>query len=237
MYRIFFVLTTIILFPTHAEAADTPATGDKTVVSVLSVPVQEAISTNSTTFKNYLITGDKKYLDGLTPEQQKEVEDKKSEVKEKVNSDEFMKKYFSIGLYANFDVGANNRVQNARVVNGIVRVEESNSAQIGLALQAYRLFPTKSGKSAWGPFIALITSDNGGITSGAIGGMYALAPKAGFVADQTSINFGLGVSVSPGTQVLGDGINENMPLPAGETEVRYKKTTLYGVMFAVSFGF
>ena len=237
MYRALFALSVIISSTAHAVAADAPATGDKAVVAVLSVPVQDAISTDSKTFKNFLTTGEDKYLKGLTTEQMAEVKNNSAEVKAKIDSEDFMKKYFSIGLYANFDVGANNRVQNARVVNGIVRVEESNTAQIGLALQAYRLFPTKSGKSAWGPFIALITSDNGGITSGAIGGMYALAPKAGFVADQTSINFGLGVSVSPGTQVLGDGINENMPLPAGETEVRYKKTTLYGVMFAVSFGF
>ena len=36
---------------------------------------------------------------------------------------------------------------------------------------------------------------------------------------------------------LGDGIVEDQPLPAGETDVRYKKITTYGVTVAVSFGF
>ena len=238
MYRIYFFLLVIVFsVPSRAEATDIPVTDSNTSVAVLSQGLQDAISTDSVLFKNYLTSGDPKVLERLPEDLKKEAEGKKPEVAALINANDFLNKYFSVGLYANFDVSSDKRVQNARVVNGIVRVEESNSAQLGFALQAHLLIPRKSGKSAWGPFVAVISSSEGAISSGAIGVVYAIAPRSGFVSQQTSINYGLGVSVSPGSQVLGEGIYANQPLPSGETEVRYKKITLYGILITVSFGF
>ena len=46
----------------------------------------------------------------------------------------------------------------------------------------------------------------------------------------------LGISITPRAQMLGDGIVSDQPLPAGETEVSYKRTTKYGIAIVVSFG-
>jgi hypothetical protein len=53
----------------------------------------------------------------------------------------------------------------------------------------------------------------------------------------SSWNFGVGFSVNPNAQTLGDGIIPNQPLPAGETSIRYKTQPLYGVILVSSFSF
>ena len=237
MNRTLIFLTVAFSISVDAAGTDAQGAGGGTEVAALSVETKEAINANSVPFKKFLTSGKEEELKGLPEQVKKETMEKKQEVEAQVNANDFLNKYFSVGLYANFDVGADRRVQSARLVNGIVRVEESNRAQLGIALQAHRLFASKSGKTAWGPFVAVISNNNGAIASGAIGAVFAIAPKTGFVAQQTSINFGVGVSVNPGSQVLGDGITANEPLPPGETEVRYKKVTLYGVLVTVSFGF
>jgi hypothetical protein len=41
-----------------------------------------------------------------------------------------------------------------------------------------------------------------------------------------AFNFGIGVGRKFGVKTLGDGIVENQPLPAGETQVRFKTTDI-----------
>ncbi len=55
--------------------------------------------------------------------------------------------------------------------------------------------------------------------------------------DIRSWNLGVGIAVDPNTKVLGDGIEQNKPLPAGESSVRLKETTQVGVLVLLSFGF
>ncbi|MGJ3626426.1 hypothetical protein AB5I41_04985 [Sphingomonas sp. MMS24-JH45] len=47
----------------------------------------------------------------------------------------------------------------------------------------------------------------------------------------------MGYVVDPDTQVLGDGIKENEPLPAGEKDVRFKETAQTGWLVIASFSF
>jgi hypothetical protein len=52
-----------------------------------------------------------------------------------------------------------------------------------------------------------------------------------------SFNIGIGVMVNPNSQVLGDGIQKNQPLPTGETTVRLRKTTEMGYLVTFSYSF
>ncbi len=52
-----------------------------------------------------------------------------------------------------------------------------------------------------------------------------------------SFNIGIGLMMDPSVKILGDGINENEPLPAGETTVRTRETSQWGVLFMVSYNF
>lgn len=143
---------------------------------------------------------------------------------------------FGAGLYANIDSGNKKRVKSARVVGGVVHIEEESKAQLGFILEAHRYIsdaPTGNTKKVHGPFVGIILNGENGLDSGIVGYMWGWRQRG---STQT-MNIGLGLSISPRAQVLGDGVNEGQPLPSGETEVRYKKTTIYGYAITVSFGF
>ena len=166
------------------------------------------------------------------------VEANRAEAKNKLSSKDFESDYFSTGLYANFDLGARKRVKTASLdANGIVRVEDGNSSQVGFYIQAHRFFSSKSPNSAHGVFIGIVPSPDGIISAAALGYVYGRRPKASFVSEKSSLNLGIGLSMSPNVNVLGDEINVNHPLPAGEAQIRYKRTTIFGVIMSVTFGF
>jgi hypothetical protein len=105
---------------------------------------------------------------------------------------------------------------------------------------------------ATGPFVA-IEIGNGSKSTPASDGLisgYALGWMVGFrhldfdangnlknKDDRSSWNFGIGLRVTPGAQVLGDGFVANAPPPAGETTVRVKTEPRYGIMLLSSFSF
>jgi hypothetical protein len=85
-----------------------------------------------------------------------------------------------------------------------------------------------------GPFIALQGGDKDVINALAVGVMW------GFRRDpekSNSVNVGIGISFDPSVQVLGDGVKEGKPLPAGESAVRFKKEGQFGWAVMASFTF
>lgn len=57
--------------------------------------------------------------------------------------------------------------------------------------------------------------------------------------DTSSWNIGIGAVVDPSVKVLGDGLEVNAPLPAGENEkeVRLQDKSQWGVVVLTSFSF
>jgi hypothetical protein len=100
---------------------------------------------------------------------------------------------------------------------------------------------TKESKS-WGhgPFVGIQPGSQNIIEAVAIGWMLAFRRPENMATDLTqnsSFNLGIGFVVDPKTQVLGDGIAANQPLPTGETQIRFKDTAQYGLLFMSSFSF
>jgi len=108
--------------------------------------------------------------------------------------------------------------------------------------------------AAVGPFVAIevangssATPQAGGlITAFALGAMVgfrhgSVDSNGQFVPDSTnparSWNLGIGLRVNPHAQELGDGFAPNLPPPAGETAVRWKYGSRYGLMLLSSFSF
>jgi len=85
-----------------------------------------------------------------------------------------------------------------------------------------------------GLFVALQGSEKEVINSLATGIMWGIRKDA---TDSRSVNVGIGVSFDPSVQVLGHGLKEGNPLPAGETEVRFKKEGQLGWALMASFTF
>ncbi|MBC3875129.1 hypothetical protein [Undibacterium flavidum] len=157
---------------------------------------------------------------------------------ETAEQEEILSKYFGAGIMANIDLGgpSNLRVKNARLVAGKVRIDEESKAQVGFFLEAHKFTkgsPDGLSKTVNGPFVGLVMGGDAGIDTAILGWMW------GFRQPKTTqtLNLGLGLAISPHAQTLGDGLAANSPLPVGETEIRYKKTTKYGLAFSVSFGF
>ena len=165
-----------------------------------------------------------------------EAEIKKTENKDTIDSQEIINKYFGVGIMANFDSTAGNkRIKSAKVVGGVVRVDATSETQVAFMLEAHKYIsgpPTGDHKMVHGPFIGLVMQESN-IGTAVFGWML------GFKQPKTSqtMNFGLGFSVSPNAQILGDGISEGSALPNGETEVRYKNVTKIGFTVIASFGF
>jgi len=146
---------------------------------------------------------------------------------------------FGVGISLTHDLGGHDRVVSASVVNGIVRVTEERNDIARIMLESHYFFTyTKNPNRIWGhgPFIAIQPGSNEIVESIAFGWMFGIKRAEGG-ADTSSWNIGFGAVVDPSVQVLGDGIEKNQPLPPGETEVRYKKESQWGVLIISSFTF
>jgi hypothetical protein len=173
---------------------------------------------------------------------------------------------FRLGAGISFtsDIGSRDRVGAASLdPAGIVRVSDQNNTRARIMLEGhYFIEPCHSffgmrrnvchrkegydyetqgpdrliaSTWGWGPFVAVQPGgDDKVIDAVGMGVMVGFRkdPKSG-----QSFNIGFGYVVDPNTQVLGDGIRRDQPLPPGETEVRFKETTQTGLLFLVSFGF
>ncbi len=152
---------------------------------------------------------------------------------------------FGVGLSLTVDTGNNDRVASASLVDGIVRVDNEDDTLARVMLESHYFLPNNKGKtllgtldgSRWGhgPFVAVRPGSGDVIDAVGIGWMLGLKRNVADPKDSTSWNFGIGYVVDPDTQILGDGISANQPLPGNETVVRYKEKTQTGWLLMASF--
>jgi hypothetical protein len=160
-----------------------------------------------------------------------------------------------VGLSFTMDLGKLNRISRASVVNGIVRSDDQDNGRARIMLESHYFFtpctwnflglknPCKGDEylvadpkeARWGigPFIAVQPGSDNIIDAIGLGIMIGARREK----SAQSFNLGIGVVFDPNTRVLGDGIRENEPLPAGETEVRYRETLQTGLLVLTSFSF
>ncbi len=160
-----------------------------------------------------------------------------------------------VGLGLTLNIDKVSRITSASPVNGIVRVTGTSDAVAGIVLESHYFFvPNRDlatvPAGAWGhgPFVAIVAGSSGSnvISAYALGWMIGLreptwtySKDGGWKATygSSSWNFGLGVRIDPSVQVLGDGVVANLPLPAGETAIRFKNVPSYGLIMVSSFSF
>jgi len=158
------------------------------------------------------------------------------------DNSEFVGLQFGVGLSVTVDTGTQNRVESAEVVDGIVRVSNENDTVARVILESHYFFPSAqssllgaaAGNWGVGPFVALQPGSDEIIEAIGLGVMLGFR-RAG--DGNESWNLGLGVMVDPNVRVLGDGINENAPLPGAETTVRFKEKSQVGLLIMTSFTF
>lgn len=125
----------------------------------------------------------------------------------------------------------------------IVRVTQEADARVGIVLEGHYLFDMwqtegeRSTDIGLGPFLAVQTGDNNNIIdSVGLGVMMGLSrhdrDERGW---GNSFNIGLGVMFDPTVQKLGDGIVANEPLPAEESQIRYRQEHAYRGVIMITY--
>lgn len=164
---------------------------------------------------------------------------------------------FGIGIAFSYDLGENDRVRNASLIDGIVRVDHTDNVRARLILESHYLFTPDDilgatnifglsnvgqERKEWGvgPFVALQPGTDNVID--AIGAGLMLGLRRSAVAGSTSnsgdsFNIGIGILYDIDARVLGDGILANQPLPGDETEIRYKTREQSGLLIMTSYSF
>lgn len=162
------------------------------------------------------------------PEPEKEISNNESSPWEKFG--------FGAGVSYTIDTGQNDRVKSAEIVNGVVRVTDEENGIPRVILEGHYFFGNTGtlwgSELGYGPFIAIQPGENDIINAIALGFMCGFRDKGS--NSNLSWNLGIGISADPNTQILGDGFKENQAPPEGETEIRYKEETQYGIMITFS---
>ncbi|HTQ79581.1 MAG TPA: hypothetical protein VMM92_06270 [Thermoanaerobaculia bacterium] len=165
-----------------------------------------------------------------------------TEVAEITNAEQqFMGIQFGVGVGVVSDLQSGKRVDSARVVNGIVRVEETSNAEPRVFLEVHNFINDRDKVTTedprlfgHGPWVGIQSSNDQIIDAFAIGWMFGWRRRP---QESTSFNLALGLVLDPKVKVLGDGLQENKPLPNGETEIRYKTESRVGAVLLASFSF
>ncbi|MFN3931383.1 MAG: hypothetical protein ACK4JY_06490 [Brevundimonas sp.] len=145
-----------------------------------------------------------------------------------------------VGLSVTFDLGDDERVEEAELINGIVRVTDENDSRARIMLESHFFFTpdhsflnVAAGDWGIGPFVAVQPGTDEIIEAAALGVMIGFRrPDTG-----DSFNVGLGLAIDPDTRMLGDGLVADQALPVGETAIRYKEESQLGVVLLTSFTF
>ncbi|HEX8421550.1 MAG TPA: hypothetical protein VF638_16190 [Sphingomonas sp.] len=152
---------------------------------------------------------------------------------------------FGIGLSFSIDIGVRDRIAEASIVDGLVRIDDENNDRARVMLESHYFFTPGVGSAdrsggnvtlaRWGvgPFVALQPGTDEVIEAIGMGVMVGFRRGD---SDQ-SFNVGVGYVVDPNTRVLGDGIVKNQPLPGNEEEIRFKDVAQTGWLILTSFSF
>ena len=168
---------------------------------------------------------------------------KEQKAKEDQALREFAGLRLGVGLSFTVNVTDQDRIGEADVVNGIVRVKSETNNVARIMLETH-YFITRNKCRAFGitlsdepcgagPFVAIQPGSQELIEAIGAGLMFGFR-RAKDSSD--SFNIGLGIICDPNVKVLGDGLVANEPLPEGDS-LRYKQTSAWGVLFISSFSF
>lgn len=163
---------------------------------------------------------------------------------------------FGIGLAFTYDLGKRDRIKDARLVgpNNVVRATHVENLRARIILESHYLFTpqgslfglrnVRQDENTWarrewgfGPFVAIQPGTDNVIEAVGAGLMLGFRRPSENPNSSDSFNIGVGVMYDLNAQVLGDGIFENQPLPADESEVRFRRQSQSGLLIMTSYSF
>lgn len=127
------------------------------------------------------------------------------------------------------------------VANGVIRVTDSEKVKRDAWLETHYTFDNISEWMGWnylapGIFVGVQVAGSGGTFDGISAGLLMSWKRTPIGDSKSKQAFNIGAGwVNRKIRVLGDGMVENEPLPAGEEAVRYRKKDSSGWMLMFSF--
>lgn len=154
-----------------------------------------------------------------------------NEAEENQYETDFMGINFGLGFGYSFS--ENEAIDDAEIVDGIIRVNSNKKKQPRVLLEFHKYFwcnkSGKSGASGCGPFVAVAAKKDDVISGVGMGFMYGFKTKS---SDSEGISIGVGAILDADVKDLADGFKENKPAPIGEKSVRYKSESRWsGIIF------
>ncbi|MGQ0546378.1 MAG: hypothetical protein ACT4P3_13745 [Betaproteobacteria bacterium] len=139
------------------------------------------------------------------------------------------------GLGFGFSFGSSDAVDDAEVVNGIVRVKSQKKQQPRVLFEFHKYFwchgDAVEVKKGCGPFVAVAASQDKAVSGIGIGFMYGEKRKP---ADSDGFSLGVGAILDGKVKDLAEGFRRDQPLPAGETAVRFEEKARWSLLLFVT---
>jgi hypothetical protein len=129
----------------------------------------------------------------------------------------------SWGLGFGFSFSSDELVDDAVVVNGIVKVKSQKKQQPRAVMEFHRYFwcnkDYTDGKRGCGPFIAVAATADDVLSGVGFGFMYGVKRGDG---ENNGFSIGVGAILDGNVRDLAEGFQVDQPLPPGETTVRFE---------------
>jgi hypothetical protein len=182
-------------------------------------------------------------MDSLSPKEKAQFEavtasivaQETEEAKKKAAGEDFKGLGFSAAVAVSFY--GDSRIQTAELIDGYVRVTERSNITTTLMLETHYFFtkgPQVESRWGVGPYIGIVSSNSEIIDAFSIGCLLGLRPS---LDNRKSFNIGAGIVWDPNGTKLGNGLNENEPLPDGTTDLYYESGGMAGFQIMASFSF
>lgn len=140
----------------------------------------------------------------------------------------FMGIKFGVGL--GFSVGSSKAIDNAVVVNGVIRATSSQKQQPRVVFEFHKYLwcgKNAPGLRGCGPFVAVASSDSKVLSGVGLGFMYGWRDVS---TSTDGFSIGIGAMLDAKVKDLASGFEEDHLLPAGETEVRYHEKSRWSLI-------
>ena len=139
------------------------------------------------------------------------------------------------GLGFGFSYGNDDAIDDAEIVNGIVRARSEKRQQPRVVIEFHKfLWCNKKGAigtRGCGPFDAVAASQSKVLSGVGMGIIYGWKAKP---TESDGFSVGIGAILDGGVKDLGDGFRVNEPPPAGETQVRYSEKARWAALVFVT---
>lgn len=161
------------------------------------------------------------------------VEEAKQEKKEADSDVAFMGLNWGLGFGYSFS--QDDAIDDAEIVNGIVRIKTEKKEQPRVVLEFHKYFWCASRDSGTasgcGPYVAVSATADELLSGVGMGFMYGRKAK---IDDSEGFSVGIGVILDGKVKDLGEGFVANEAPPEGETAVRFEEKSRWSALLFVS---